>query len=429
LDEAFLAACSNGYFDIAQWLYGLEDEDEDLYVDALESAFIAACSNGHFVISQWLFVGVVDASAAATALIGACTAGHVAIVKWMWDMGVPWSKQTLDAAFLGACTNGHMDILRLWFKAEAACDPEGFVLACRNGHVQVGQRLLVSADPHSIDRCMWDSSRFVEVLQWLCALDPSRIVRFAGGIMSVACMDDLLDVAMWVHKTQADFDRDEAFSDACYCKKGRVAKWIHGLGGVDVSVASDDCFLHMCYEGHLDMAVWIYSFGAVSDWGLGDGFELACRHGHLAIAQFLYNHSGIDIHQQYEYVFRETCRKGHLHIARWLYGLGGVDVHVNCGEPFRRACKHGYVHIAKWLYHAIGGVTAAHLHSLDNEAFLRLCKDSNLRAARWLVSLDPDGPWPTENGLETLQVLGLFREAWMCAVARAPRKPGPLFDA
>jgi len=81
-----------------------------------------------------------------------------------------------------------------------------------------------------------------------------------------------------------------------------------------------------------------------------NGVGLSCRNGHLKVAKWLYGLGDVNIHASDEHAFRWSCRNGHLEVAKWLYGLGDVDIHVYNECAFGLSCKKGHLKVAKWLY-------------------------------------------------------------------------------
>jgi hypothetical protein len=118
----------------------------------------------------------------------------------------------------------------------------------------------------------------------------------------------------------------------------------------DIPNAYNKDFRVACKNGHESIAKWLYGLGGVDIHAYNDGaFWLACRYGHLSIAEWLYGLGGVNIHVEDDYAFRIACYFGHQDIAKWLYGLGGVDIHTYDDYAFRYACRYGHLSITKWL--------------------------------------------------------------------------------
>ena len=81
------------------------------------------------------------------------------------------------------------------------------------------------------------------------------------------------------------------------------------------------------------------------DWRCS-AFFLACCHGHILVAQWLYGLGGIDIYAVDDRAFRFACNGGHLSVAHWLYGLRGIAIHSSNDIAFRWACEEGLMSVA-----------------------------------------------------------------------------------
>lgn len=71
----------------------------------------------------------------------------------------------------------------------------------------------------------------------------------------------------------------------------------------------------------------------------------------------------INIHYNYEIIFKTVCENGHFEIAKWLYktyireSYKKIDIHVSCeinisednDYIFKNSCKNGHIDVAKWL--------------------------------------------------------------------------------
>ena len=84
----------------------------------------------------------------------------------------------------------------------------------------------------------------------------------------------------------------------------------------------------------------------------GFPFIVACAHGHLDIAKFLYEIiPNLDVSMDCEDPLRYACREGHLHIIKWLFEKNpGLNISACFYKPFTNACENGHLEIAKWIY-------------------------------------------------------------------------------
>ena len=88
-------------------------------------------------------------------------------------------------------------------------------------------------------------------------------------------------------------------------------------------------FRTSCMNGHTYIAKWLYGLGSVDILAFDDmAFKESCGNGHIDIAKWLYSLGGVDIHALYNYAFNQSCQNGQTDIAKWLYSLGGIDIHT-----------------------------------------------------------------------------------------------------
>ena len=122
-------------------------------------------------------------------------------------------------------------------------------------------------------------------------------------------------------------------------------------------------------------------------------FINACSKGQLGKAKTLYCQSDIDIHVDYERVFKNVCYRGHLETAKWLYSLGRteclneipINIHADDDYAFRFACLAGHLDIAIWLY-SIG----ADIHACNDLAFKGACSGGHLEIVKLLYNISPN---------------------------------------
>jgi hypothetical protein len=216
-----------------------------------------------------------------------------------------------------------------------------------------------------------------EVYDWLYPVND---------LVRVVCdYEHAKSVAGWYKDKDIPDDYQVAFQDACENCHLSIAKWLYGMGGVDIHVSNDDTFQRACRYGHLSITKWLYGLGGVNIHAYDDyAFRWACINGHESIAKCLYSLGGVDIHINYEFAFRWACGNGQESIAKWLYGIGGVDIHADDDDAFQSACQDGYESIAKWLY-SLGGVD---IHAYDEAAFRYASENGHESIAKWLKSLD-----------------------------------------
>jgi hypothetical protein len=169
----------------------------------------------------------------------------------------------------------------------------------------------------------------------------------------------------------------------------KVAKWLLQINPeIDTSAGDDDAFCFACYNGHLDVAQWLYKIDTRITASIC-AFSWACRNGHLAVAQWLLEiNPDVDISAMEEHAFRHTCKNGHLAVAQWLLRVKPETNVSACDEyAFCWASANGYLEMAQWL---IQVNPAIDLTACNEEAFRCACANGHIAVVAWFCRLHPD---------------------------------------
>jgi ankyrin repeat protein len=147
--------------------------------------------------------------------------------------------------------------------------------------------------------------------------------------------------------TQTPLHMDAEFID--YCKTGNLEmiKYMHSQYQYNVHIDDDIGFILCCYHGHLDIANWLYNMNANIHTRNDLAFRLCCTSGNITMAKWLYS-LGVNMHANNEYAFRFACANGQLDVAKWLYSLN-ANIYEMDSYAFRIACANDCVDIARWL--------------------------------------------------------------------------------
>lgn len=178
-------------------------------------------------------------------------------------------------------------------------DPvQAFGLACARGDLAVAQALVAAGWDATVPR-VFDTvfhetcvQGHLPVIQWLAGLNSERFAWMTEVGLALACEFAHLPLAQWL-----------------------VQQLLHQQGRLTPSNLAY-AFQSACEGGHMHMARWVL--------GLGD----------------------VDIHASCDAAFRLACMNGHMRVAKWLVGLGGVDIHAELDEALehlvnigREACR------------------------------------------------------------------------------------------
>ncbi len=117
-------------------------------------------------------------------------------------------------------------------------------------------------------------------------------------------------------------------------------------------------FYETCRRGEVDMVKLICyyepHFKKIINVNYDKVFRIACRNGHLLLAQWIYANFDVDIHAKNEYSLRKSCKYNHLHILEWLYATSikinsPLNIRVDNESPFKSACRNGALLIVQWI--------------------------------------------------------------------------------
>lgn len=261
--------------------------------------FVEACARGQLPTVQWLAehfaltpTQVHERDGRAFRL--ACIGGHVATAEWLdtrfWPSdGAPpgWNTHTLYAT----CANGHLNMVK-WLVVRfhvattqtAAQSYWAFHRACEQGHLPVAQ---------------WLAEQF-------------RIT---------VCRDGAIPT---LHATCAAGHLD-------------VAMWLVDHFGVQHDTAHNAMLRNSCEFGHLEIVRWLVGRFAYSPDDFEGALDGACKHGHLAIAQFLnrqYNRRPW-LDGTIEYVLRLRAVHGNLDFVKWF-----VDEFQIAAQQAHKICRY-----------------------------------------------------------------------------------------
>lgn len=260
-----------------------------------------------------------------------------------------------------------------------------------------------------------ENDKFEELI-WL--VDKGFDINGTNGIpLRYTCAENNIEgVKMLIAKgANIHIDDEHPFYNACWNGHIELAKWIYSLGGVDIHVNNDTCFLGACYYNKLEMAKWLVSIGANITTNNYEAFRHACFKEHYDIMQWLIDigidmnkidntisitpishachfnklqlikwlyNRGANLHDDNDYPLLVSCEIGHFEVVKWLYEKG-IDLHIQNEHPFKTACINGHLHIAKWIYEK----NNIHYFTLK-QVFPIVCANGHLQIAKWFYEIN-----------------------------------------
>lgn len=119
-----------------------------------------------------------------------------------------------------------------------------------------------------------------------------------------------------------------------------------------------DLLYQACQQSSPECAQWITTTFPGVDVRAAENyaFQIACEHGGLAMAQWLYETFHLtrqDACACKNYAFRWACKNGKLDVAQWLYEtfqLTSADMHAHFDDALYGANANGRVFVVEWLH-------------------------------------------------------------------------------
>lgn len=151
-----------------------------------------------------------------------------------------------------------------------------------------------------------------------------------------------------------------------------------------MAVFNDKLWMNACATGDMDYIRTI--FKDVPHTSLVAGFEHACQHNQLEVAQFVFASSSTPIViDPIEYLY--YCEDSTLPLAQWLF-VSTREHHYRITHPigsdvFTHCCTKGDINTIKWLFSiAVDKCSLA----VANKSIYNACIGHHLELVKWLHS-------------------------------------------
>ncbi len=79
---------------------------------------------------------------------------------------------------------------------------------------------------------------------------------------------------------------------------------------------------YYCCENNRFDALKKIDMTLLSDWGIFEGFRLACMKGNFRIVRYLVDNPRLNIHEDCEYAYRWAWLEGHKNVSKYLINRG-----------------------------------------------------------------------------------------------------------
>jgi len=250
-EYVFRNVCSNGYFEVACWLFAF-DNTINIHAND-EEAFVKCCVNGHLEIAKWLYslcemheCGSVNVHVNdEEAFRHSCLNGHLEVAQWLYSLSVLDRVNIYilnNDAFKKSCMNGHAGVVKWLYNLDK--------------HVK-------KIDLHMLSEYLYKYSyerRHIDMLEWLCTVDKSFSINF-DAIFIELCETGEMELLKKIYKLNIlkKYTFPNAFFSSCIYGHINIAKWIYSIDKFDIRIHDDQEFIDACTSGHIELAKWLAS--------------------------------------------------------------------------------------------------------------------------------------------------------------------------
>ena len=307
--EGFLLACQDGHFEIVEYLVS---KGVNIHV-CKDAGFVLACQDGHFEIFEYLVEKGADIHVGNE--IGfryACQNGHFEIVKYLVAVArKDIDRDEYDRALLLACKKGHFEIAQIlsektFLNIDAlyyryAYENSPFKIACRYGHIKIVKHFVI------IHKRLYRRERERRKGSWrnyprrTFNIDQDMRIFYEVGL-KLAFKNNHLEISKYLFKECAD---------------------------IQMTQYQKEEFLELfCEYDCLEMVKHIFLVIKKEDIRIDNGFEIACKNGHLEIVKYFGSEHSETIRIS-SYAFRLACENRHLEIVKYLISILNIHEYIN----------------------------------------------------------------------------------------------------
>ena len=326
------------------------------------SYFCSSWLDGIYSINENYIPGIY------TIIKSLCLKGHLETLKWLYlqlrsDFEID-NESDQRLLFENLCEqtvvqnpNGHKILSWLLSQNQfryIRANKNGFLYACKNGHLKIVELLL-----------SYDIMMLLDKNDRLCS-------RYSTDLTDNRLID--------IHA-----NNEEAFRWSCSYGRLEIVKLLLSLSDdrrIDVHAKNENAFWYACRNGHLKVVELLLNLDgdrrinvhAKDDYA----FKWACDNGHLEVVKLLLNLDGdrrINVHVDNEYAFRYACGRGHLKVVEFLLSLSDdrrINVHAKNEDAFKRTCDNGEFEVVELLL-SLEGDRRIDVHIDYDCAFKRAC--------------------------------------------------------
>lgn len=193
----------------------------------------------------------------------------------------------------------------------------------------------------------------------------------------------MIKIGSDTHET--DFNDNNCFLVACQNGCLAVAKYLINEAGFDIHEKNDIRLEYACnLNNNNDLVEYLIEAG-LNLTEIQHCFSSACDDNNLALAKILIE-AGYDIDQKCD-IIADACENGYLDLIKYFVALGW-DINEpdnNGGTNFMVACRSGNLDLVKYLPEEVGCDIYAKCD--DEDGFMFACADGHLDIVKYLVEI------------------------------------------